>query len=189
MNLHIPRRTNIRHFAYYLVNGTLDFEALNSMFEDRYQATLIANPQVFEKICQIFMLQEVRDEPSWPQVKILAQHLISEINGQCSITNGEIADAVNALDAGKQVIFTEFQTFVHWLVSSPIVSGIGYKNYLADGATFVEQCFAIWSNVIEFDTVSCKNRDETLNKVSEWIKFYYGQLNDLTLSESEMELH
>ena len=54
---------------------------------------------------------------------------------------------------------------------------------------FVEQCFAVWTNVVEFKDNKVDNSDHPRERVSQYIKSYYlaGFIDNL--EEWECELH
>lgn len=73
MQLTARQKSNIRHFVYYLVNGTLDHQPLHNLILPTCRDYLKTRPDVFYKTCCVFINHEVMLEPSWPQVKRLAQ--------------------------------------------------------------------------------------------------------------------
>jgi len=54
MKLSIRQKSNIRHFVYYLVNGTLDFELIQRTFGDSYYEKLQLNSDLFYKTTYLY---------------------------------------------------------------------------------------------------------------------------------------
>ena len=79
MQLSVRQRSNIRHFIYYLVNGTLDFELLNNTPGTGYHEYLKQNPEVFFTVCCVFINQECKNAPAWPEVKRLGRFVYQQI--------------------------------------------------------------------------------------------------------------
>ena len=187
MNLSAKQKTNIRHFIYYLVNGTLDFELLNSRIQGLYYEKIKQEPSLFFKACCVFINQAVTIDSDWPQVKRIAQYLCKEID---PINNSDLND-LELWELDYQIttndLSGEFKSFTKWFIETAIVKGVSFINYMDDGATFVEQCYAIWSNVIMFDKGICTNSDYTRSRVSEYICAYYlGHQSSLENWECEL---
>ena len=47
MKLTQDQKSNIRHFIYYLVNGTLDYKLLNTALAGKYFTILRGRPDIF----------------------------------------------------------------------------------------------------------------------------------------------
>jgi hypothetical protein len=189
MNLTIRQRSNIRHFIYYLVNGTLDFELLNNCLSVNYHDHLKTHPELFYKTCCVFINQEVKLNPSWPEVNRLAEfiYLETELERRKDVKefeSWELNFQIKSLDLSDS-----FKAFSKWFIESGVVEGVGYTNYIEDGASFVEQCFAIWANVIEFDEVQAINFEQATSRVTEYMKSYYDTSFKHCLEDWEFELH
>ena len=82
-----------------------------------------------------------------------------------------------------------FKAFTSWFVSSSVSNKEGYQQYIQSLASFVEQCFAIWANVIEFEEGRAVNSLYSQQRVLLYILEYYGQIEQSGLQEWELELH
>jgi hypothetical protein len=189
MNLTIRQRSNIRHFIYYLVNGTLNFELLQNHLSVPYYNYLKTHPELFYKTCCVFINQQITLNPSWPQVKRLAEFICKEIDPTKNKEFEEFKGWELNFEIGALDIAGSFKSFTKWFIGSTVVNEVSYSNYIEDGATFVEQCFAIWANVIKFEEERAVNYDYVLTRVEEYIKFNYGAIDETTLEDWEWELH
>lgn len=189
MKLTIRQMSNIRHFIYYLVNGTLDFELLNSRLSVNYYDYLKTHPELFYKTCCVFINQEVKDSPSWPHVKRLAQFICKEIDPQNNQDLAKLEDWEFDFQIYTTDLAGSFKSLSKWFIQSSIVDGVEYSNYIEAGASFVEQCFAIWANVIVFEEQNAVNYDHAINRVTEYIKSYFDPNYEDNLEEWEIELH
>lgn len=187
MPLSIRQKSNIRHFVYYLVNGTLDFELIQETFGRRYYEILQENPELFYKTACVFINQEYRLKPSWPNTKKSGKFI-------CQIYTDTIdANEFNSWEmdftTNSNGFSSGFKNFTTRFTTDTVVEGIQYKNYIRDGASFVEQCFAIWSNVVTLSNDNVTNQDHAVERVQQYIKSYYidGYADDL--DDWECELH
>jgi len=167
------QKTNIRHFIYYLVNGTLDFSLINDRIKDPYYEVLGSNPSLFFKVCCVFINQEVAIKNDWPQVNRLAEFLCKELD---PVHNSDLID-LESWELDFQIksddLSGEFKSFTKWFIETEIVNEVGFKDYIEEGPSLVEQCYAIWSNVIIFEEGRCSNADYTRSRVSIYIRGYY----------------
>lgn len=81
-----------------------------------------------------------------------------------------------------------FKAFSKWFIENGIVEGVRYSNYIEEGASFVEQCFAIWANVIDIEDGWVTNREHAKGRVAEYIKSYFDPSYMDDLQEWEVEL-
>ncbi|MBE9585044.1 hypothetical protein IM792_11340 [Mucilaginibacter sp. JRF] len=187
------QRSKIRHFAYYLVNGTLNFDILNNQLTTDYHTFLATNPQVFFRACCAYINHELRFNADWPDVKRLGGMIAQWIEPE------KFAELVNIEEWELDVNIDQagfkgaFQSFAHWISiehsRNPFVENAYYSDLITDGATNVETCFAIWANVIEFKDGSAINYEYSLTRVQEYLKMYYGQGYEPQLEDWEWELH
>ncbi|RYE54338.1 MAG: hypothetical protein EOP48_12540 [Sphingobacteriales bacterium] len=189
MNLTIGQRSNIRHFIYYLVNGTLDFDRLNNHLSVNYHDYLKTHPELFYKTSCVFINQEVKLNPSWPEVNRLAEFICKEIapekhKGVKEFESWELDFQIRSSDLSGS-----FKAFSKLFIESAVIEGMGYTNYIEDGASFVEQCFAIWANVIEFEDGQAKNFEHATSRVTEYKKSYYDTSFKHSLEDWEFELY
>jgi hypothetical protein len=189
MHLTIRQRSNIRHFIYYLVNGTLSFELLHNHLSVPYHDFLKTHPELFYKTCCVFINQQMMLDPSWPQVKRLAEFICKEVDPSKNKDLDEFKAWELNFEIGALDVAGSFKSFTKWFIASTVVDEINYTNYIEDGATFVEQCFAIWANVIQFEKERAINYDHALSRVEEYIKFNNGVIKETNLKDWEWELH
>lgn len=189
MNLSIRQRSNIRHFIYYLVNGTLDYDLLNNFFNDHYHDYLRSHPDLFYKTSCVFINQEVRNNPFWPEVSRLAEFICKAADPKKgkdlpNFESWELNFQIDVLDLAGS-----FKAFTKWYIESEVVEGFSYIDYVENGASFVEQCFAIWANVIAFKEEQAVNFDLAISRVIEYIKSYFDPNYKGNLELWELELH
>jgi hypothetical protein len=82
-----------------------------------------------------------------------------------------------------------FKRFTKWFLWSTVVAGISYTNYIEGGASFVEQCFAIWANVIAFKGGQAMNLEYATSRAAEYINSYYRPSYKHNLEDWECELY
>ncbi len=187
MTLSIRQKSNIRHFAYYLVNGTLDFELIQRTFPGGYYDTLQSNPELFYKTTCVFINQEMKLSPSWPDTKKLGKFFC-----QLYLNNFDTSDFEDwetDFKTEKPDFSSDFKNFAKWFINAQTVTGITYSDYIGDGASFVEQCFAIWANVVVIDNNKVTNSKHAIERVEQYIKSYYVQGFTNNLEDWECELH
>lgn len=187
MVLSNKQKSNIRFFAFYLVNGTLDFELIQQTFGNTYQNQLKSNPDLFYKTACVFINEEVMLNPDWPYTKKLGKFVCQLYNGNINIADFE--DWEIAFDTEKADYSSDFKNFTKWFINSRIVPDIAYINYIEDGASFAEQCFAIWGNVVKLKNNRVTNNDYAMERVEQYIKSYYIPGYKNNLKEWECELH
>jgi hypothetical protein len=192
MKLSIRQRSNIRFFAFYLVNGTLDYSLLNEQLGMNFHEYLKSHPDLFFKTCSVFINQEMKLSPDWPFVRRLADY------GCKCVASGKFEDfedfetweTDHSMDGHS--ISCCFKRFSLWFTELVIDGKFEFRDFIDSGATFVEQCFAIWGNVVDVENGVVVNYDYCLNRVLIYMNSYFskdadGRLNDL--EEWEWELH
>lgn len=187
MTLSVRQKSNIRHFVYYLVNGTLDVELIQKTFGSSYYDNLKRNPGIFYKTACVFINQETKRSPNWPDTKKLGQFICELYAGNIDTSyfeDWEIDFTTTKLDYSS-----DFKTFTRWFIEAKTIPDIAYKDYIGDGATFVEQCFAIWTNVVILDNNRVINYDHSIERVEQYVRSYYVRGYVDNLEEWECELH
>ncbi len=187
--LSVQQKTNIRHFIYYLVNGTLDFELLHTRLNGQYHEILKSNSEVFFKSCCVFINQETTLNLDWPQVKRIAQFICKSLVPQKAEDINDLEGWETNFNIEGNSLESEFKNFSKWFIETPIVTDVSYISYIHDGASFVEQCFAIWANVIELKEDIVLNPEHGKARVIEYIKSYYLPGYKDNLEDWECELH
>jgi hypothetical protein len=190
--LSIRQRSNIRFFVYYLVNGTLNFDLLHQYSSVVYHDYLKAHPELFYQACVAFINLECKDAPNWPDVtrlgSLIAEWIKTGFSKAFEVTEQE--DSCKADSIGFKKAFLSFSNqFATGQGSNPFIGGVGYSDFINDGATNVETCFAIWANVIEFENGEAVNQEHAISRVNEYLKMYYGNDYQAQLEEWEWELH
>jgi hypothetical protein len=186
MTLSVRQKSNIRHFVYYLVNGTLDFELMQKTFGDHYHDKLISDPDLFYKTACVYINQEIKLNPKWPDVKKLGKFICQLYYGGIN-TDFEVWEMDYAI--GGRDFSADFKSFVKWFIEAKTVKDVSFRNYINDGASYVEQCFAIWSNVVVLDENKVTNYAHAIERVEQYIKSYYVEGYEDDLGEWECELH
>ena len=189
MKLSIRQKSNIRHFIYYLVNGTLDFDLLNVRLQKAYHEVLKSDSDLFYKACCVFINQETKYNSDWPDVKRIAQFIYKELDPNSSDDLVTLEPWETQFEILKISLSDDFKSFTRWFIENSVVDKIGYKDYIEDGASFVEQCFAIWANVIECKDGVPINSNRAKERVEEYIKSYYIPGYKDNLESWECELH
>jgi hypothetical protein len=187
MTLSVRQKSNIRHFIYYLVNGTLDFELIQKTFDESYYNKLKLNPYLFYKTSCVYINQEIKLNPTWPDTQKLGK-FICELY-KSSINKIDFEDWETNFDIYQNDFSTDFKNFTKWFIGSKIVSNVTYSDYIGDGASFVEQCFAIWANVVKIENNRVTNNEHAIERVEQYIKSYYVPGYTDNLEEWECELH
>jgi len=187
MKLSVRQKTNIRHFVYYLVNGTLDFELIEKTFGDNYHDNLKSSPELFYNTACVYINQEIKLSPNWPDTKKLGEFICQLHKDKLETNYFEKWETV--FDAEKPDYSSDFKNFTKWFIDSKTVSGIEYGDYVGNGASFVEQCFAIWSNVVILDNNQVINTNHAIERVEQYIKSYFIQGYIDNLEQWECELH
>jgi hypothetical protein len=170
MYLSIRQKSNIRHFIYYLVNGTLNFDVLHNKLKGEYHEILKNDPGLFYKACCVFINQECRLNEDWPQTGRIAGFIYDTIKGteefsfEAWETDLEIRD--NDLNGA-------FKLFTKWFMHFESQGGGNYSAYIGELATFVETCFSIWSNVVTFNDGKITNADLANARVGSYINSYF----------------
>jgi hypothetical protein len=187
MTLTVRQKSKVRHFIYYLVNGTLDFELIQHTFNERYHQTLKDNPDFFYKTSCVFINQDTKLNPDWPDTKRLGKFICSLYKHDTDIFDFETWETDFSLS--KPDYSSDFKLFVKWFTETTVVENITFDKYITDGASFVEQCFAIWTNVIILENNKVVNSEHSIERVKQYIKSYY--LDDFidNLEEWECELY
>lgn len=186
MTLSIRQKSNIRHFAYYLVNGTLDFELIQRTFGESYHDTLKSNPDLFYKTTCVYINQEIKLNPSWPDTKKLGRFICQLYAG--NLDTNDFEDWERDFTTEKPDYSSDFKNFTKWFITAQTIFGITFDNYIEDGASFVEQCFAIWANVVLIENNKVTNYNHAIERVEQYIKSYYVQGFNDNLEEWEREL-
>jgi hypothetical protein len=187
MRLSTTQKTNIRHFIYYLVNGTLNFEQIELTFEGKYFEVLKKNPDYFYKTACVFINQEVKLNPSWPDTQKLGQFISHLYNNDLKteqFEEWELDFTYNKLDFSS-----DFKRFTKWFIEKMVTEDHSYHNYIANGASHVEQCFAIWANVVVVNNNQVTNFYYAIGRVEQYIHSYYIKDFKSDLEEWECELH
>lgn len=189
--LSIRQRSNIRLFAYYLVNGTLDFDLLNNQLSVEYHGYLKTHPELFFKACFAFINLECKYAPNWPHMDHLGGLISQWIEPErFSKYNEPIETDCRANPKGLKEAFLAFShRFSIGQADEPFIAGINYADFISDGATNVETCFAIWANVIEFENGVAVNQEYAISRVLEYLKMYYGNGYQAQLEDWEWELY
>jgi hypothetical protein len=187
MTLSVIKKSNIRHFIYYLVNGTLNFELIQHTFNDSYHQILKDNPDFFYKTCCVFINQETTSNPSWPDTKKLGRFMCHLHSPTVDIY--DLEDWEQDFTCSESDLSSDFKRFTKWYQETETVDNIFYDDYISEGASFVEQCFAIWTNVIELGGNKVINFEHSTERVEQYIKSYYMDGFIDNLQEWECELH
>ncbi|MBF9237213.1 hypothetical protein I2I05_07370 [Hymenobacter sp. BT683] len=185
--LSIRQKSSVRHFIYYLVNGTLDFDLVEQTFDGQYHEVLKNEPELFYKTACVFINQETAQNLDWPNVKKLGKFICSLYKQDKELSTFESWETNYV--ATVPGYSSDFKLFTEWLIKTEVVKGISYKHYISEGASFAEQCFAIWTNVVEFNDNKVSNSEFARERVIRYIKSYYleGFIDDL--EDWEFELH
>lgn len=187
MTLSVRQKSNIRHFVYYLVNGTLDFELIEKTFGPGYYDKLKSNTDLFYRTTCVYINQEIKLNPSWPDTKKLGMFICQLYND--SIDKNEFVDWETNFETQQNDFSTDFKNFTKWFISSTTVPNVTYIDYIGDGASFVEQCFAIWANVVKIENNRVTNNGHAIERVEQYMKSYYTPGYTDNLEEWECELH
>lgn len=187
MTLTLRQKSNIRHFVYYLTNGTLNPELIQEVFGDDYHLALQAKPELFYKTACVYINQEIASTPKWPDTKRLGKFICQLYLD--NIDSNDFDDWETNFATEKPDFSSDFKKFTRWFINAKTIPGISFKNYIGDGATFVEQCFAIWANVVILDENKVNNYDHAIARVEQYIKSYYIEDYVHDLEEWECELH
>lgn len=187
MELSVRQKSNIRHFVYYLVNGTLNFELIQKTFGESYYNTLESNPHLFYKTACVYINQEIKLNPTWPDTQKLGKFICDLYKNE--IKSAEFEDWETNFDTKNEDFSSDFKNFTKWFLVSMTVSEVTYKDYIDDGASFVEQCFAIWANVVKIENNRVTNFDHAIERVEQYIKSYYISDYTSNLEDWECELY
>lgn len=122
MTLSVRQKSNIRHFVFYLVNGTLDFELIQKTFGESYYDKLKLNPDLFYKTSCVYINQEIKLNPTWPDTKRLGM-FICELY-KSSIDKTDFADWETDFDSQQNDFSTNFKKFTKWFIGSTTVLNI-----------------------------------------------------------------
>ena len=188
MTLSIRQKSNIRHFVYYLVNGTLDFELIQKTFGDGYNDKLKSNAELFYKVACVYINQEIKLSPTWPDTKRLGK-FICQLYADNIDTDDFNEDWEKDFGTEKPNFSSDFKKFTKWFIESNTVPSVTYIDYIGDGASFVEQCFAIWANVVKIENNQVINNEYAIERVEQYIKSYYITDYIDNLEDWECELH
>lgn len=186
MNLTERQRSNIRHFIYYLVKGTLDFPLRERIFEDKYPNFLATNPDCFYAAACVFINQEIALRPGWPDVGKLARFVAHQYDESVDADDFEVWEL--DLTSDDNGLASAFKRFTAWFISTSVVPGFSYEDYILKGASFAERCFAIWANAAAFDENGITNETYATGRVAEFIRSYAvpGYRSDLEDWEQQM---
>ncbi|MCC6283134.1 MAG: hypothetical protein IT262_21180 [Saprospiraceae bacterium] len=187
MTLSVRQKSNIRHFVYYLVNGTLDFELIQKTFADTYHDTLKSNSDLFYKTACVYINQEIELNPQWPDTKKLGKFICDLYENR--VNEADFENWKTNFDTQQKDFSSDFKSFTKWFIASKTVPGITYSDYIDARASFVEQCFAIWANVVEIEHNVVKNTNHAIERVEQYIKSYFVPGFIDNLEEWECELH
>ena len=178
MNLTLKQKSNIRRFIYYLVNGSLDFESLHNPLSANYHDYLKSHPELFYKTCCVFINQEAKLDPSWPEVKRLAEFICEEVEPHRNQNTKKFERWELDFEIRSMDLPGSFKSFTQWFIVSTVVEGIGYTNYINEGASFVERCFAVWADAIEFEDNRAVTYKHSISRVTEYINWYYDPTDE-----------
>src|SRR6185503_17782929 len=89
MMLSIRQKANIRLFIFYLVNGTLNFELIQTIFGNNYHALLESKPDYFYQTACVYINQEIALQPDFPDTKKLGRFICHLHDKQISISDFE----------------------------------------------------------------------------------------------------
>ena len=187
MPLTVKQKSNIRHFAYYLVNGTLDFELIQKTFGNSYHSCLKSNTNLFYKTGCVFINQELWLNPDWLDAKKLGKFICQLYTN--TISTDDFKDWETDCTTDKPNYSSDFKKFMQWFIRFQVASGITFDSYIDDGATFVEQCFAIWANVVQVENSAIINHKHAIDRVEQYIKSYYIDGFTDNLEDWECELY
>jgi hypothetical protein len=185
------QKSNIRHFIFYLVNSTLNFELIQTTFGNNnhtnyYQTVLKSDPDFFYQTACVFINQETTLHPDWPYTEKLGRFICHLHDKRIDISDFEPWELNFTTDGSD--FSSDFKQFTKWFIQANVVNGASFSNYIDDGASFAEQCFAIWTNVVTLDAGRVTNFEHAIKRVEEYIKFYYNPEYGFNLEEWECEL-
>ncbi|WP_051718351.1 hypothetical protein [Hymenobacter sp. IS2118] len=169
------------------MNGTLDFELIEQKFDGQYYEVLKIEPELFYKTACVFINQETAQNFDWPNVKRLGKFICSLYKHDKALSTFESWETNYV--ATYPGYFSDFKLFTEWFIKTEVVEGISYEHYISDGASFIEQCFAIWTNVVEFKDNKVSNSEFARERVIQYIKSYYVEEFIDDLEDWELELH
>lgn len=105
----------------------------------------------------------------------------------------KIEDWELAADTDNNNLRGVLQSFAHWFSieqeATSFIENVTYSDYINDGTTNVETCFAIWANVIEFEHGTPINYPYAISRVKEYLKTYYIPGYKAQLENWELELY
>ena len=184
MHLSVEQKSDIRHFIYYLVNGTLNFDFLHNKLNDEYHEILETSPDVFYKACCVYINQHCVNKTLHDGAR-LGGFVFDTIKGtqQFAFETWETDFEVRGNELNGA-----FKSFTLWFTQFVTPSGETYYDYIASMATFVEQCFAIWANVIVFEEGEVNNADYAIARVSSYINSYFTN-TEYDIQDWEWELY
>jgi len=186
MTLSVEQKTNIRLFVFYLVNGTLDVELIEESFGVSYHDVLKLNPDLFYKTACVYINQEIKLFPNNTDTERLGKFICELYKSSNHKT--DFADWETNFDTQQNDFSTDFKNFTKWFISAKTVLGVTYSDYIDNGASFVEQCFAIWANVVKIENNRVINNDHAIERVEQYIKLYFvpGYIDNLEEWEREL---
>jgi len=185
MHLSIRQRINIRFFSYYLVNGTLNFKLLHEELNGEYHDILMARPDIFYKVCCVFINRECFLKQDWPDNERLGSFIYSEITGNKTF---EFESWETVYEINDKGLNGAFKDFTQWFINHKAPGGEDYAQFIESLATFVEQSFVIWANVVEFENDVIINHEYVKSRVAKYIDGYItGNRDDL--EDWECEFH
>lgn len=187
MMLSTRQKSNIRHFIYYLVNGSLNFELIELTFGGKYFEILKTKPDYFYKTACVFINQEFNLNPSWPDTLKLGQFICHLHHGD--LKTEQFTDWELDFSYNKPDLSSDFKRFTKWFVEKITDKDYSYHSYIENGASYIEQCFAIWANVVVVNNNQVANFDFAIERVDQYINSYYLKDFKSNLEDWECELH
>ncbi|UUC45964.1 DUF7677 family protein [Flavobacterium cerinum] len=187
MKLPAHQKSNIRHFIYYLVNGTLNFTIIRETFGDSYHHSLKTNPDLFYKTACIYIDQETNPNYNTISNSRLGSFICRLYQNPTDLN--DFQDWEIDFTTDKPTFSSDFKNFTKWFITANTVDSISFHDYIDDGATFVEQCFAIWTNVVTLENNTVTNYQYAISRVEEYIKSYYINNYPDNLEDWECELY
>jgi len=184
--LSTKQKSNIRFFIYYLVNGSLNYERIESTFKGKYFEVLKAHPDYFYKTASVFINQEVHVSSVWPNTDKLGQFICNLYKNELNATQFEAWELDFTFNMPG--LSSDFKRFTQWFIEK-ITNGHSYYDYITNGASHVEQCFAIWANVVVINNGRVINFDDAIERVDQYLKSYYIKDFKSNLKDWECELH
>lgn len=172
MKLDTKTKADIRFFTYYFVNGTLDFDLLNSQLKIYHINFIEQNPRLFFESFCVFINHKLRTPDINPMNKRVAEYICKTIDldsfrNYDNFENWEINFEFNGDDFANC-----FKDFVYRITFDKIekltLSENYFKRYITYGATFWETVFVIWANNLEIENNKVLNQEHAINRACDW---------------------